>query len=482
MIIDPDLDGPDPAVEVYCDMESDDGGWTLVASSLAIPPSDRASGYFRDLATTNPVSGNIGIWNGMDLLAHIPGDLRFSCRSDEAALAMTVDLSFYEVDWYEVITSGNDEASCFFEGPCGDRDTPSPARRNNLTGATRLAGDSWDGGCLIGETTCNDSASFVVDFDDLGIGGDMTDGTDWGMISLEPLCGAPLELTTGQWFVWFRENADVLRCSNGERDGEETDVDCGGSRCNGCGIDGRCETAEDCEGGLLCAGGSCSLAPSCLIIHTESPELPSGAYAIDPDGDGEEEVHEVFCDMETDGGGWTLVGASRRGTLNDQASRFYDDLALATPTEAHGGVWNGMRDLASESSDVRFSCRVIALGGGFDVDLAFYEVDWYGVITTGSDAESCFNVPEDGGATPARSNLRAGISLPVGDPWDATGGLLVGEAVCGSLVDFFVDFDDAGIGGAEPDATDWGEDDAVAWCGTESPIDGAWFVWVRESD
>ena len=34
--------------------------------------------------------------------------------------------------------------------------------------------------------------------------------------------------------------------------------------------------------------------------------------------------------------------------------------------------------------------------------------------------------------------------------------------------------------GDEADGTDWGEDDDIGKCGTETPENGAWFVWIRE--
>src|SRR5262249_46058792 len=51
-------------------------------------------------------------------------------------------------------------------------------------------------------------------------------------------------------------------CQNGVRDGEETDVDCGGNLCLGGGYGQRCNRSLDCRSGYACIGGLC-LAPSC---------------------------------------------------------------------------------------------------------------------------------------------------------------------------------------------------------------------------
>ncbi|MCX4241976.1 hypothetical protein [Paraliomyxa miuraensis] len=50
-------------------------------------------------------------------------------------------------------------------------------------------------------------------------------------------------------------------CANGELDGDETDVDCGGSSCEPCGPGGKCETASDCDT-MICSGGFCQ-TPTC---------------------------------------------------------------------------------------------------------------------------------------------------------------------------------------------------------------------------
>ncbi|MCY1010794.1 fibrinogen-like YCDxxxxGGGW domain-containing protein [Nannocystis pusilla] len=57
-----------------------------------------------------------------------------------------------------------------------------------------------------------------------------------------------------------------------------------------------------------CDGGACAgLQSSCLALHEAKPDLPSGTYPLDPDGDGQ--AADFYCDMEADSPGWTQVVA-----------------------------------------------------------------------------------------------------------------------------------------------------------------------------
>ncbi|HRI09069.1 MAG TPA: DUF4215 domain-containing protein [Nannocystaceae bacterium] len=94
-------------------------------------------------------------------------------------------------------------------------------------------------------------------------------------------------------------------CDDGIKSGSESDVDCGGS-CDACAAGQACSKGSECQTNV-CKAGVCAVGQSCLEIHASSPMLPSGIYSVDLDGDGPEPQASVFCEMETDGGGWTLV-------------------------------------------------------------------------------------------------------------------------------------------------------------------------------
>jgi hypothetical protein len=52
---------------------------------------------------------------------------------------------------------------------------------------------------------------------------------------------------------------------------------------------------------------ACAAPASCAVIHACSPSLPSGNFTIYPNGQTDAAPPMVHCDMETAGGGWTVI-------------------------------------------------------------------------------------------------------------------------------------------------------------------------------
>lgn len=148
-------------------------------------------------------------------------------------------------------------------------------------------------------------------------------------------------------------SGDTARCTS-----FKTDV----NNCGGC--DAKCPTGATCvatdagDGGtgscacpagqVACGSGSnaacvpnaqCSnghFLADCTAIHLAAPSLGSGTYTIDPDGAGNGAPFKVYCDMETEGGGWTLVLKAAGDDTGGQggANRFDYDSAVWTMNTA----------------------------------------------------------------------------------------------------------------------------------------------------
>ena len=90
--------------------------------------------------------------------------------------------------------------------------------------------------------------------------------------------------------------------------------------------DQTCGTA--CAAGYVDHGG-CKRPANCSELHKSDPALPSGDYVIDPDGAGNAAAFTASCDMDTDGGGWTLVlNYHHQGGTNPELQVRTEDLPL----------------------------------------------------------------------------------------------------------------------------------------------------------
>lgn len=137
-------------------------------------------------------------------------------------------------------------------------------------------------------------------------------------------------------------------------------------------------TGVNADGTVTCSTGASATPVSCRAIRMANTSAANGIYEIDPDGTGPKPAVQTYCDMTTDGGGWTLVGHSFTG-----AAGAGDENRSMPSLRCGGGKWRPWDRVSAGAIDATDLVKI-------STEIAFSMSTTGGMVPTGPIGTSAY--------------------------------------------------------------------------------------------